>query len=65
VRTAARAAAIASALVVSGGLVACNGDGGTGQDDVIPSPAVDPADRDGTGGEIDPGTDEVSPTPSS
>jgi hypothetical protein len=62
VRTAARAAAIASALALSGGVVACNGDGGG---DVIPSPAVPPADRDGTGGEIDPGTDVVDPTPSS
>lgn len=64
-RTPRRAAAALTALVLSAGLTACNGEA---NDDRSDTPGldtgVDPAEREGTGGEVDPGTDIVDPTPS-
>lgn len=60
-----RASAAVCALVLSAGLVGCGGDGAEERGDTPGiDTGVDPAERDGTGGEIDPGTDVVDPTPS-
>lgn len=65
-RTPGRAATVVCALALTLGLVACSGDE-TEQRGDTPGidTGVDPAEREGTGGEVEPGTDVVDPTPSS